>query len=83
MEPVIVCKPSAFKHHVSEDDIRRAFRTARYDLPVEGDEEKRLLIGFNGVGNPLEILYNEMEDGRIVVFHAMPLRNIFISLLRE
>jgi hypothetical protein len=81
MDPDIVCKPSAFKHHVTEDDIRWAFSTARYDLPVEGDEEKHLLIGFNSAGNPLEILYNELDDGRILVFHAMSLRDIFIPLL--
>jgi hypothetical protein len=27
--------------------------TAKYDLPVEDDEGKRLLIGFNMAGNPL------------------------------
>ncbi|MDR0640054.1 MAG: hypothetical protein LBG27_14360 [Spirochaetaceae bacterium] len=83
MEPIIVCIRSAFKHHVTEGDIQWAFRTARHDLPVEGDEEKHLLIGFNGVGNPLEILYNELDDGRIVVFNAMPLWNVYIPLLNE
>jgi hypothetical protein len=63
-EPNIKCKPSAFKHGKTEADIRWAFTTARYDLPVESDEVKRLLIGFDYVGNPLEILYNEMDDGR-------------------
>jgi hypothetical protein len=53
MLPDIVCKPSAFKHGVSEADIRWAFTTARYDLPVEDDEDKRLLIGFNCAGNRL------------------------------
>jgi hypothetical protein len=48
---------------------------------VEGDEEKRLLIGFDYVGNPVEILYNKLDDGRINVFHAMPCRNIYIPLL--
>jgi len=82
-EPDIECKPSAFKHGKTEADIRWAFTTARYDLPVEGDEDKRLLIGFDYVGNPLEILYNEMDDGRIIVFHAMPCRNVYVSLLNE
>jgi hypothetical protein len=50
---------------------------------VEGDEDKRLLIGFDYVGNPVEILYNELDDGRVNVFHAMPCRNIYISLLNE
>jgi hypothetical protein len=43
MEPDIVCKPSAFKHGSTEADIRWAFSTARYDIPVEGDADKRLL----------------------------------------
>jgi hypothetical protein len=81
MEPEIVCKFTAFKHGVSLDDIRWAFVTARYDMPVEGYEEKRLLLGFNTAGNPLEILYNELDNGRINVFHAMPCRNIFLSLM--
>ncbi len=83
MEPDIVCKPSAFKHGVTEADIYWAFSTARYDLPVEGDEEKRLLIGFGHAGNPLEIMYNELDDGRINVFHAMPCRSVYISLLNQ
>ena len=81
MELEIICKPSSFKHGVSIADIYWAFITARYDLPVEGDEDKRLLIGFNSAGNPLEILYNELDDGKINVFHAMPCRSIYKSLL--
>ena len=83
MEPEIVCRPSAFKHNVTEADIRWAFTTAKYDLPVEGDEDKRLLIGFGVTGNPLEIMYNELNDGKVHVFHAMPCRRIFISLLNQ
>jgi hypothetical protein len=79
----IICKPSAFKHNVTEADIYWAFSTARYDLPVEGDEDKRLLIGFSNAGNPLEIMYNELEDGRIQVFHAMPCRSIYNTLLKQ
>jgi hypothetical protein len=83
MEPEIVCKQSAFRHKVTLNDIRRAFITAMYDMPVEDDEEKRLLIGFNTVGNPLEILYNELDDGRISVFHAMPCRSMYTALLSD
>ena len=83
MELEIVCKPSSFKHGVSEVDINWAFTTARYDLPVEGDEDKRLLIGFDSTGNPLEIMYNELDDGRINVFHAMPCRSIYYHLLND
>ena len=78
-----VFKPSAFKHGFSEADIYWAFSTARYDLPVEGDEDKRLLIGFSIAGNPLEIMYNELDDGRINVFHAMKCRRAYHALLRK
>jgi len=80
MLPDIVCRPSAFKHDVTEADIKWAFTTALYDLPDEDDEEKRL-VGFNTNGNPLEIMYNELDDGKVHVFHAMPLRDVFITLL--
>jgi hypothetical protein len=52
----IVCKPSAFKHGVSELDVRWAFNTAMYDQLVEGFENKYLLIGFGVRGNLLEVL---------------------------
>ena len=55
MEPDIVCKQSAFKHGITIDDILSAFSTAVYDVMLRDDREKRLLIGFNVAGNPLEI----------------------------
>ena len=80
-EPDIIFKPSAFKHGVSEADIRMAFATVRYDSPMEGDEEKYLLIGFSTTENLLEILYNELDDGTARVFHAMRCQKKFIRLL--
>jgi len=77
MEPCIKCKKSAFKHHVTEADIYTAFSSAVYDVMLKRDRETRLLIGFNVAGNPLEILYNELDDGTIIVFHAMPCRTIY------
>ena len=54
MEPDIACKPSAFKHGATQADIHSAFSTAVYDVMLSDDREKRLLIGFNTAGNPLE-----------------------------
>ena len=51
------CK-SAFKHGISEADIRQAIDTVKYDGYLEDDEDaenKRLLIGFDHNANPLEI----------------------------
>ena len=43
--------------------------------------EKYGVIGFNRTGNPLEIMYNPIDDDSINVFHAMELRDSFIKLL--
>jgi len=82
-KPVIICVPSAFKHGISEADIRWAFATAEYDGPAEGDEDKRLLIGFGTALNLLEILYNELDDGAFRVFHAMCCQKKHFPLLNQ
>jgi hypothetical protein len=83
MELTIVCKPSAFKHGISETDIRWAFNTARYDRFMEGDGNRYLLIGFDTRGNPLEVMYNDLGDQRVNVFHAMKCRDALFSLLDQ
>jgi len=84
---IIEFNPSAFKHDVSEADIRRAFDTAEYDGWFnEGkgqDKDKYLLIGFDSKGNPLEVLYNIIDDNTINVFYAMKCRDIFHHLLQN
>jgi hypothetical protein len=81
VKPEIVCKDAAFKHGITEEDIYHAFVTARYDGLVEDGNNKYLLIGFDTKGNPIEILYNEFGDNGKNVFHAMPCRSMFYSLL--
>ena len=71
---------SAFKHGITEEDIRWAFLHYRYDGPVEEMENKYIRIGFDRFGNLLEIMYNEYED-TINVFHAMKCRSIYYPLL--
>jgi hypothetical protein len=87
MDLVIEFNPAAFKHGINEADIRWAFDTAKYDAWLnEGkgqDKDKYLLIGFARNGNPLEILYNFIDDNTINVFHAMKCRNIYYHLLRN
>ena len=85
MDLIVEFNPSAFKHGIEEADIRRAFDNAIYDGWLnEGkgqDKDKFLLIGFDRKGNPLEIIYNYIDDKSINVFHAMKCRNIFHYLL--
>jgi len=87
MDIVIEFSPSAFKHGVSEADIRWAFDTARYDGWFNGGEgqtkEKYMIIGFDRKGNPLEILYSFSDANTINVFHAMKCRNIYYHLIQK
>jgi hypothetical protein len=79
----IIYKPSAFTHKLDEADIRYAFMNPYYDGPIEGDsalENRFLRIGFDRVGNLLEIMYNEYGDV-YCIFHAMKCRNIYLHLL--
>jgi hypothetical protein len=83
MDITIVFRRSAFKHGVSEADIRRAFKTPEYDAVFEeGDPSKNLLIGFDRNANPLEILYNVIDENTVQVFHAMKCRPALIPLLK-
>jgi hypothetical protein len=75
--------PAAFKHGVSEEDIRWAFLHPRYDGPIEDDENKYIRIGFDPHGNLLEILYNEIDGHTANIFHAMKCRSIFFPLLNQ
>ena len=74
MDAGIEFNESAFKHGVTEEDIRYAFAHNVFDHPVAGEEEKNLLIGFDTKANLLEILYNIIGNKTINVFHAMKCR---------
>jgi hypothetical protein len=77
---------SAFKHGISETDIRWAIDTVKYDGCLDGDEKaenKRLLIGFDRNANPIEIYYNILDHNTVRVFHAMKCRNIHKHLLEN
>jgi hypothetical protein len=79
----IVYKQSAFKHDVTKSDIVWAFNTAKYDRLVEGFDNKYLLLGFSTSGNLLEVMYNDLGEDKVSVFHAMPCRNALLSLLEQ
>jgi len=49
----------------------------------EDVENKRLLIGFDKNANPIEILYNILDNDTVRVFHAMKCRNSFKHLLKR
>jgi hypothetical protein len=74
MDEAIIFTKSAFKHGVTEANIRRAFEDFIYEIPAENAENKYLLLGFDRNANLLEIGYNRIDADTIKVFHAMPCR---------
>ena len=81
---IIEFNQASFTHNVTEADIRFAFDTARYDGSIDEDESdnKYLVIGFDRNANPLEIMYNVVDDNTINVFHAMKCRKGFLQLIK-
>jgi len=51
------------------------------DGPIEDMENKYLRIGFDRSGNLLEIMYNEIDEHTVNIFHAMKCRGIYYPLL--
>ena len=85
MRREIVFVPSAFKHKISEENIRWVLLNHIADGIVEedNDETKYLSIGFDKSGNLLEIMYNFIDERTIKVFHAMRCRKQFYEKLKE
>ena len=81
MESEIIFTPSAYKHGVTEDDIRHAYRTRIHDSLLGIHGNKFGFIGFNKKCNPIEVFYNPIGDDTIKVFHAMDCRNGIIAQL--
>ena len=71
MDVIVKYASSAFKHGITEANIRHTIRNWRYDDIVEDDPGKHLLIGFDGNANLLEIMYNVIDEQTVCVFHAM------------
>jgi hypothetical protein len=82
MSATITFNPAAFRHGVTETDIRRAIGMYIYEDPLEDYENKYLLLGYDTKGMLLEIMYNIIEGENINVFHAMPCRRAFYNLVR-
>jgi hypothetical protein len=80
----VVFAPSAFKHSVSEENIRWVLLNHLADGAIEeSDGTKFLVIGFDKSGNLLEIMYNLIDEQTVKVFHAMKCRKMFYDKLKE
>ena len=81
MDIIVEFNKSAFRHHISKEDILHALKTKIYAAAIDGFSEKYAVIGFDRAGNPLELVYNLIDDNTISVFHAMKLRPSFVKML--
>jgi uncharacterized DUF497 family protein len=78
MEPDIVFVPSAFKHGITEENIRWILAYHLADGVIEEDDEtKYIAVGFDKAGNLLEVMYNYINEKTVKVFHAMKCRKQF------
>ena len=80
----IVILDSAYKHGVTKQSILFCLLHFQSDIVIDDPPPKRLFVGFDHHGNPLEIIAVEDEEHyRLVVIHAMKLRKQFFHLLVE
>jgi hypothetical protein len=71
---------AAFKHDISDADIRHAIRHFIYEEQIDDGDNKHLLLGFDTSRRLLEIMYNVIDEHTINVFHAMKCRKVWRSL---
>jgi len=83
MEQEFIFRDTAFKHNLTEADIRHAFDTCCYIDQYRNRENVYMLLGFDLNANPVEILYNKFGGNGVNVFHAMPCRKQFYHLFEE
>ena len=68
---------SAFKHGISEKEIRYVFNNAISSITLEEFPPKIMLFGFDTKGNALEIGVIINDNGDEIIIHAMKLRKSY------
>jgi hypothetical protein len=81
MHVVVEFNEAAFRHNIGKEDIMHALKSKIYAAAIEGLPEKYAVLGFDRAGNPLEVMYNPIDDNTINVFHAMKARKSFMKML--
>jgi len=81
MDVIVEFNQAAFRHNISKEDILHALKSKIRSGVIEGFPEKYVVIGLDRAGNPIEVMYNPIDDDNINVFHAMKVRISTIKLL--
>jgi hypothetical protein len=74
---------SALKRRWNREEISHAYDMALYEGVLEEDTDppKLLIIGPDSAGNPLELIGAELENGDVLIWHAMDCRTTYLHLL--
>jgi len=83
MDVIVKFNKVAFRHKIVKEDILHALKTKIHDFSIGEFPEKNLVIGFDRTGNPLELLYNPIDDNTVMVFHAMKVRKGTIEMIED
>lgn len=59
---------------LAERDVRRPM------VPTGTNDEALLFLGDDSAGQPIEVVGIEMDDGRLWIIHAMPMRRGYQAL---
>jgi hypothetical protein len=78
----IVILDSAYKHDITAYAITQCLINAHAEAILEEAPEKRLFVGFDHNGNPLEVI-GVVEGEALTIIHAMKLRKQYFYLLEE
>ena len=79
--PNIEFNEAAFKHGITDDNIRYAMWHPLHEQLLVSYVNKWLIIGYDTAGNLIEVAYNIIDDDTVNVFHAMPCRKKFLNQL--
>jgi hypothetical protein len=78
----IIILDSAYKHGITEESIMFCIYNYRNDKTLSDPPPKRLFVGFDHLGNAIEVIaIEEEEHKRLVVIHAMKLQKKYFYLL--
>ena len=79
MDDGIEFNKSAFRHDMSEEDIRWAATHPLYEDLLEGFDNKYLVLGYDTKRRLLEIMYNRIDEDTVNIFHAMKCTKKYLS----
>jgi len=78
----IVILDSAYKHGITKESIMFCIYNYRNDKTLNEPPLKRLFVGFDHLGNAIEVIAIEEEErNRLVVIHANKLQKKYYYLL--